>query len=100
MPSTALPSVNISFHIQKYCLKNHIVLDEVHCCSLWGHDFRPDYKNLHIFKNVFPNIPIIGVTATATEKVICETQDLLGISGCIVLKAPYNRPNLIYSVNI
>lgn len=65
---------------------------------MWGHDFRTDYQYLHIFKSLFPNVPLLGVTATATEKVIIECQQLLGLEGSVVLKSPYNRPNLIYQV--
>lgn len=73
--------------------------DEVHCCSQWGHDFRPDYKFLSILKNIFPNIPIIGLTATATESIIVDCQNMLNIEGSLVLKASYNRPNLYYEVS-
>lgn len=72
--------------------------DEVHCCSQWGHDYRPDYKYLNTLKQLFPDIPILGVTATATTKVILDVQKILNIVGCLVLKSPFNRPNLYYHV--
>ncbi|KAK3703280.1 hypothetical protein QZH41_007006 [Actinostola sp. cb2023] len=50
-----------------------IVIDEVHCASQWGHDFRPDYKILGILKRQYPRVPILGLTATATTKVVVAT---------------------------
>uniref|UniRef100_A0A8D8YUF1 ATP-dependent DNA helicase n=1 Tax=Cacopsylla melanoneura TaxID=428564 RepID=A0A8D8YUF1_9HEMI len=75
-----------------------IAIDEVHCCSTWGHDFRPDYQYLSILKTMFPEVPILGLTATATTKVMLDVQKMLQIEGCIVLQAPFNRPNLYYEV--
>ncbi|XP_019931039.3 ATP-dependent DNA helicase Q1 [Aedes albopictus] len=75
-----------------------IAIDEVHCCSQWGHDFRTDYKELGIFKTLFPDVPILGVTATATTKVISDVQKMLQLSECLTLNAPFNRPNLYYHV--
>ena len=77
---------------------SRIVIDEVHCASQWGHDFRPDYKILGILKRQFPNAPIMGLTATATAKVIDDCKKLLSIPQCVVFKASYNRPNLFYEV--
>ncbi|XP_025202849.1 ATP-dependent DNA helicase Q1-like [Melanaphis sacchari] len=83
-------------HSLKYL--SRIAIDEVHCCTTWGHDFRPDYTHLTIFKPMFPDIPILGLTATASSKVIIDTQKLLQIQGCALLKASFNRPNLYYEV--
>ncbi|XP_018333814.1 ATP-dependent DNA helicase Q1-like [Agrilus planipennis] len=77
---------------------NRIVIDEVHCCSQWGHDFRPDYKYLGLLKGMFSDVPILGLTATATMSVILDIQEMLDISGCTVLRAPFFRPNLFYEV--
>lgn len=74
------------------------LLDEVHCCSQWGHDFRPDYKFLGSLKTTFPDVPILGVTATATNKVIVDVQKILSIRHSLVIRAPFNRPNLYYQV--
>ncbi|XP_065081844.1 ATP-dependent DNA helicase Q1-like [Ochlerotatus camptorhynchus] len=75
-----------------------IAIDEVHCCSQWGHDFRSDYKELGIFKTLFPEVPMLGVTATATTKVISHVQKMLQLSDSLILNAPFNRPNLYYHV--
>ena len=75
-----------------------LVIDEVHCCSQWGHDFRPDYKFLGIMKRQYPNTPIIGLTATATNSVILDVQKMLNIEGCLLFKDSFFRPNLKYEV--
>lgn len=60
--------------------------------------FFSDYSHLIIFKHIFPEIPILGLTATASSKVINDTQELLQIQGCALLKSSFNRPNLYYEV--
>lgn len=75
-----------------------IAIDEVHCCSQWGHDFRPDYKFLGILPKMFPNTPILGLTATATSSVLGDVQKILNIPGSLVIKSPFNRPNLFYKI--
>ncbi|KAI5634832.1 DEAD/DEAH box helicase domain-containing protein [Phthorimaea operculella] len=75
-----------------------IAIDEVHCCSQWGHDFRPDYKFLGILRNTFPKTPILGLTATATAHVLTDVQKMLNIPGCLVIKSTFNRPNLYYKI--
>lgn len=84
------------------CYKNgnfkRLVIDEVHCCSEWGHDFRPDYQFLGIMRNQFPETPILGLTATATPTVINNIQQILNINGCYVLKDSFFRANLHYKV--
>ncbi|KAG6939587.1 RecQ like helicase [Chelydra serpentina] len=75
-----------------------IAVDEVHCCSQWGHDFRPDYKSLGILKRQFPNAPLIGLTATATSHVLKDAQKILCVQKCITFTASFNRPNLYYEV--
>tara|TARA_B110000908_G_scaffold28384_1_gene33359 strand:+ start:3047 stop:5230 length:2184 start_codon:yes stop_codon:yes gene_type:complete len=75
-----------------------VAIDEAHCISEWGHDFRPEYRNLkHIIKAI-DNVPIIGLTATATEKVQEDILKTLGISDANRFKASFNRPNLFYEV--
>ena len=76
-----------------------MAVDEAHCISEWGHDFRPDYRNLrNILDKLDKKIPIIGLTATATEKVQEDIIKNLKISGANTFKAFFNRPNLYYEV--
>lgn len=75
-----------------------IAIDEAHCCSQWGHDFRPDYKNLGILKTQFPKVPLVALTATATKKVQADLMEMLHIPKCIRFVSTVNRPNLFYMV--
>jgi ATP-dependent DNA helicase RecQ len=84
-----LRSVPISF----------MAVDEAHCISEWGHDFRPEYRNLRqIIKRIGDNIPIIGLTATATPKVQEDILKSLDITDANTFKASFNRPNLYYEI--
>ena len=75
-----------------------IVIDEAHCVSQWGHDFRPEYRKLKsIIKNI-ADVPIMALTATATPKVQQDIQKNLGMIEAQVFKASFNRPNLYYEV--
>src|SRR6056297_1222184 len=76
-----------------------LAIDEAHCISEWGHDFRPEYRNLRsIIKRIGDNIPIIALTATATPKVQEDILKNLGIPDANTFKASFNRPNLYYEV--
>lgn len=84
-----LRSVEISF----------LAIDEAHCISEWGHDFRPEYRNLKsIIGRIGDNIPIVALTATATPKVQEDILKNLNIQDANVFKASFNRPNLFYEV--
>jgi ATP-dependent DNA helicase RecQ len=84
-----LKAVKISF----------MAVDEAHCISEWGHDFRPEYRNLKkIIGRIDDSIPIIGLTATATPKVQEDILKNLGMSDAKTFKASFNRPNLYYEV--
>jgi len=75
-----------------------LVVDEAHCVSQWGHDFRPDYKAIGDVRRQFPKLPVIALTATATENVKVDVMHNLGIDGCEVFLRSFNRPNLYYEV--
>lgn len=73
-------------------------IDEAHCISEWGHDFRPEYRRLKTIFARIEDVPIIALTATATEKVRHDIQKNLGILDAKVFNASFNRPNLYYEV--
>ena len=76
-----------------------VAIDEAHCISEWGHDFRPEYRNLRkIIERLGDNIPIAGLTATATPKVQEDILKNLGIQDANTFKASFNRPNLYYEI--
>ena len=75
-----------------------IAIDEAHCISEWGHDFRPDYRNLKMFRRKFPVVPVIALTATATEKVREDIVKQLELSDSPIFISSFNRPNLGYEV--
>ncbi|OCL04305.1 hypothetical protein AOQ84DRAFT_442177 [Glonium stellatum] len=75
-----------------------IVIDEAHCVSQWGHDFRPDYKALGEVRRQFIGVPVMALTATATENVKADVMYNLGIQGCEVFTQSFNRPNLSYEI--
>lgn len=83
-----LKSVKISFY----------AVDEAHCISEWGHDFRPEYRRIRPIINAIGSRPIIALTATATPKVQHDIQKNLGMIDAKVFKSSFNRPNLYYEV--
>ena len=83
-----LKQIKISFY----------AIDEAHCISEWGHDFRPEYRKIRPIINEIGQAPVIALTATATPKVQHDIQKNLGITSAAVFKSSFNRPNLYYEV--
>ncbi|HTU64406.1 MAG TPA: DNA helicase RecQ [Steroidobacteraceae bacterium] len=75
-----------------------LVVDEAHCVSDWGHDFRPEYRQLHRLRTQFPDVPIAAFTATATERVRRDIVQQLALRDPSIHVASFNRPNLYYAV--
>ena len=73
-------------------------IDEAHCISEWGHDFRPDYLSLSEIAHTFPTVPVAAFTATATRKVQIDIINKLALRKPFTIRASFNRPNLIYRV--
>lgn len=84
-----LKSIQISF----------LAIDEAHCISEWGHDFRPDYRNIrNVLNKIDKRLPVIALTATATPKVETDILKNIEISDADIFKSSFNRPNLFYEV--
>lgn len=75
-----------------------IAIDEAHCISMWGHDFRPEYRQMGSLRQIFPNVPIGAYTATATEQVRQDIANQLRLKEPAMLVGSFDRPNLIYKV--
>ena len=73
-------------------------IDEAHCVSEWGHDFRPDYLSLSVIPEMFPDVPIAAFTATATQKVQEDIIGKIGLRSPRIIRASFDRPNLFYEV--
>jgi len=90
-----------SEHFQEFLVRmklNLITVDEAHCISQWGYDFRPSYLTISDLRKTFPETPILALTATATQKVVEDIQDKLQFREKNVLQKSFRRDNLIYLV--
>ena len=76
-----------------------VAIDEAHCISAWGHDFRPEYRQLSTLREAFPYIPILALTATATGRVREDIAAQLSLNSARAFSSTFNRPNLFYSVS-
>ena len=83
--------------LKKYSI-SFFAIDEAHCVSEWGHDFRPDYLGLSMIPGMFPGVPAAAFTATATQKVQEDIISKIGLRSPHVVRASFNRPNLFYQV--
>ncbi len=95
-PESLTKQENIDF--LKNITISFFAIDEAHCISEWGHDFRPEYRRLKPIINAIDDVPIIALTATATPKVQADIQKNLGMTDATLFKASFNRDNLFYEV--
>lgn len=97
-PERLLQSGDQFIDFLKHINVSLFAIDEAHCISSWGHDFRPEYLQLAKLKNNFPNIPIIALTATADKLVRRDIIERLNINKATVFVSSFNRPNIFYAV--
>ncbi|MGF1533514.1 MAG: DNA helicase RecQ [Bernardetiaceae bacterium] len=96
-PESLTKPENLAF-LKKACL-SFVAIDEAHCISEWGHDFRPEYRRIRtIIEDLDPKLPIIALTATATPKVQLDIQKNLNLDQVSIFKSSFNRKNLYYEV--
>ena len=95
-PESLTKEDNVSF-LRKIKISFYAI-DEAHCISEWGHDFRPEYRRIRPIINEIGTAPLIALTATATPKVQMDIQKNLGMSDASVFKSSFNRPNLYYEI--
>ena len=95
-PESLTKEENVDF--LKHVKISFYAIDEAHCISEWGHDFRPEYRRIRPIINEIGKAPVIALTATATPKVKMDIQKNLGMVGATEFKSSFNRPNLYYEV--
>ena len=90
--------INLMKSLHRKGRLQRFVIDEAHCISSWGHDFRKDYKELRVLKHQFPDIPVMALTATATVRVQDDIVRQLGLANCVRFFTTFNRTNITYEV--
>lgn len=96
-PESLSKTENVEF--LKLIKVSFVAVDEAHCISEWGHDFRPEYRKIRqVINNIGDNIPVIALTATATPKVQSDIRKNLQMNDAVLYKSSFNRPNLYYEV--
>ncbi|KAI0563805.1 DNA helicase [Gracilaria domingensis] len=100
-PEQAVRSKRLLSRLEKLHEKGHlsrICIDEAHCCSSWGHDFRPEYRKLGILRRQCPSTPIIALSATCDSRTVEDVSSVLEMQHAVVFRSGVNRPNLFYEV--
>ena len=91
-------TMNIITKLYNEKLLKRVVIDEAHCVSQWGREFRPDYLNLKYIKKLYPSLPILAMTATAPSKIREDVINQLGMTNTLFFYSSYNRPNLFLEI--
>jgi len=86
--------IKLAFSLIDKNMLGYLAVDESHCVSNWGHDFRPNYLKLKKFRETFPQIPILALTATAKSQVINEIKNMLSLNNPRIISTSFDRPNL------
>ncbi|OQS04809.1 bloom syndrome protein, DEAD/DEAH box helicase [Thraustotheca clavata] len=90
--------IQVLENLHKRKMLARFVVDEAHCVSQWGHDFRPDYSKLGMLKDLFPTVPMMALTATAPQKVVDNVKKILKIPRAMIFSMSFNRTNLSFEV--